>query len=242
MSDHHSASTTAAHRKRDHERRHGGLQFCTDCATPQRGRGRRTPQGHGRRRRGGTQGGTRRDGRAADLVIVNGGLGPTIDDLTAEILAEVAGVSLEEHPRAVAHLQQWCEKRNLTLNEANLKQAMLAQRGQDRGQPHWQRCWFRNDPGRPVASFAPREYPANWPPCWMQSSTDLAQQLGRPPVEIYLRLQTFGLGESTAQQIISDAIEDWPREVELGFRAGAPQMEIKLTIASEAAAEAQRAL
>jgi nicotinamide-nucleotide amidase len=46
-----------------------------------------------------------------------------------------------------------------------------------------------------------------------------------------LRLQTFGLGESTAQQIIADAGIDWPEQVELGFRAGAPQMEIKLSIA-----------
>jgi len=61
----------------------------------------------------------------ADLVIVNGGLGPTIDDLTAAILAAVAGVPLKEHPDAVKHLNQWCDKRNLLLNAANLKQAML---------------------------------------------------------------------------------------------------------------------
>ena len=47
----------------------------------------------------------------ADLVIVNGGLGPTVDDLTAQILADVAGVPIEEHPQAVAHLQQWCAQR-----------------------------------------------------------------------------------------------------------------------------------
>ena len=38
--------------------------------------------------------------RDASLVIVNGGLGPTVDDLTAEVLAGVAGVALEEHPEA----------------------------------------------------------------------------------------------------------------------------------------------
>ena len=30
----------------------------------------------------------------ADLLIVNGGLGPTIDDLTAEVLAKVTGVGI----------------------------------------------------------------------------------------------------------------------------------------------------
>ena len=61
----------------------------------------------------------------ADLVIVNGGLGPTVDDLTAEILAAVAGVPLRNTPRRWPTCKHWCGKRNLQLNAANLKQAML---------------------------------------------------------------------------------------------------------------------
>src|SRR5690606_15304833 len=69
---------------------------------------------------------------------------------------------------------------------------------------------------------------------------DLAARLQRPLERHVLRLQTFGLGDSTAQQLITDNLPDWPPEVELGFRASAPQMEIKLTIASAAATTAQR--
>ena len=61
---------------------------------------------------------------------------------------------------------------------------------------------------------------------------DLSTRLAKPVEREILRLQTFGLGESTAQQIITDAVKDWPADVELGFRAGAPQMEIKLSIDS----------
>ncbi|MFT6771942.1 MAG: nicotinamide-nucleotide amidase, partial [Congregibacter sp.] len=61
----------------------------------------------------------------ADVLIINGGLGPTIDDLTAAVLAEVAGSGLCEHPDALSHLKQWCDKRRLVLNAANRKQAML---------------------------------------------------------------------------------------------------------------------
>ena len=68
---------------------------------------------------------------------------------------------------------------------------------------------------------------------------DLARRLDRPLERSILRLQTFGLGESTAQQMISDGISDWPAEVELGFRAGAPQMEIKLSINSADASAAR---
>jgi nicotinamide-nucleotide amidase len=69
---------------------------------------------------------------------------------------------------------------------------------------------------------------------------DLATQLERPMERNILRLQTFGLGESTAQQIITDEMPDWPAEVELGFRAGAPQMEIKLSVKTSAARDAQQ--
>jgi nicotinamide-nucleotide amidase len=64
--------------------------------------------------------------------------------------------------------------------------------------------------------------------------SDLGEALATPPEREILRLQTFGLGESSAQQLIADNIPDWPAEVELGFRAGAPQMEIKLSIDAHA--------
>ena len=46
-----------------------------------------------------------------------------------------------------------------------------------------------------------------------------------------MRLHTFGLGESNAQQLINSSGFEWPKSVELGFRASAPTMEIKLTVA-----------
>ena len=68
---------------------------------------------------------------------------------------------------------------------------------------------------------------------------DFAAGRDRPVERDILRLQTFGLGESSAQQIIADNVTDWPAEVDLGFRAGAPQMEIKLTTDSASALPAR---
>src|SRR6056297_2348630 len=61
----------------------------------------------------------------AEVVIVNGGLGPTVDDLTAAVVAKAAGLPLAEHPEALAHLEQWCAARGLPLDGANRKQALL---------------------------------------------------------------------------------------------------------------------
>ncbi len=176
---------------------------------------------------------------ASDLVIVNGGLGPTIDDLTAEILASVAGVPLEEHPAAVEHLRGWCARRNLQLNAANLKQAMLPRGAAVVDNPIGSAVGFEMTLGNCRIICTPG-VPGELAAMLDNIIADLASGFAEPPGRNILRLQTFGLGESTAQQIISDAVEDWPDEVELGFRAGAPQMEIKLSVQSAADLSAQQ--
>ncbi|RLA58300.1 MAG: damage-inducible protein CinA, partial [Gammaproteobacteria bacterium] len=175
----------------------------------------------------------------ADLVIVNGGLGPTIDDLTAQIVATVAGVPLAEHPDAVAHLKSWCGKRNTPLNAANMKQAMLPAGAAIIANPVGSAVGFEVivkgcrivcTPGVPSELAAMMD----------DIVASLAQRLPTPSEVKIIRLQTFGMGESTAQQLIADHLPDWPGEVELGFRAGAPQMEVKLTINSASAATSQQ--
>jgi len=42
----------------------------------------------------------------APLVIVTGGLGPTVNDVTREALAEFTGVELREQPEALAEMER----------------------------------------------------------------------------------------------------------------------------------------
>jgi len=169
----------------------------------------------------------------ADVIIINGGLGPTVDDLTAEILAAAAGVGLTEHPEALAHLQDWCARRNLPLNAANRKQAQLPAGARIIPNPIGSAVGFELTLGHCRVMCTPG-VPGELRRMLDSIVDALGRSLARPAQRHILRLQTFGLGESTAQQIISDALPDWPAAVELGFRAGAPQMEIKLTVANAA--------
>src|SRR5271154_3161850 len=41
----------------------------------------------------------------AGLVVITGGLGPTLDDLTREVLPKAAGVELVLHEPSLAHIQ-----------------------------------------------------------------------------------------------------------------------------------------
>ncbi|MEM8562716.1 MAG: CinA family nicotinamide mononucleotide deamidase-related protein, partial [Pseudomonadota bacterium] len=176
---------------------------------------------------------------SADLVIVNGGLGPTIDDLTAEVLATVANVGLAEHPEAKAHLLQWCDRRGLQPNAANMKQAMLPVGCSIVPNPIGSAVGFELQVGDCRVICTPG-VPSELNRMLDGIVADLATRLHRPVERNILRLQTFGLGESSAQQFISDGVPDWPQEVELGFRAGAPQMEVKLTVSSNAALPARQ--
>ena len=60
-----------------------------------------------------------------DLVILTGGLGPTQDDLTKEIVAEYMGADLYRDEKVVEDLKAFFKKRGGHMAENNLKQAYL---------------------------------------------------------------------------------------------------------------------
>ena len=61
----------------------------------------------------------------ADAVIVNGGLGPTVDDLSQEVAAEAAGVGLTLDENWLLRMLDFYERRGRTMPPNNKKQAML---------------------------------------------------------------------------------------------------------------------
>jgi nicotinamide-nucleotide amidase len=165
----------------------------------------------------------------ADVLIVNGGLGPTSDDLTAEALARVAGVPLQEHPAALAHLEAWCGRRGLALNAANRKQALLPAgativanavgsavgfRLRHRG------CEIVCTPGVPSEL---RQMLDDEIVPWLAAEFPSSERV------VITRMQLFGIGESSLQQRITEEFPDWPAHIELGFRAGAPTLELKVS-------------
>jgi nicotinamide-nucleotide amidase len=61
----------------------------------------------------------------ADLVIATGGLGPTLDDLTREVVAKVAGVELAFHESSLEHIKEMFARRNRAMPERNRVQAYV---------------------------------------------------------------------------------------------------------------------
>jgi competence/damage-inducible protein CinA-like protein len=61
----------------------------------------------------------------ADLVVLTGGLGPTDDDLTRDVVAEVLGLELEEDASIVARIRERFARRGMRMPEVNRRQAMV---------------------------------------------------------------------------------------------------------------------
>lgn len=61
----------------------------------------------------------------ADLIVLTGGLGPTEDDLTREVVAEVLALPLVEDESITARIRRRFERRGLRMPEINRRQAMV---------------------------------------------------------------------------------------------------------------------
>ena len=61
----------------------------------------------------------------SDALLITGGLGPTSDDLTREIVAEALGLELHQDEQALRALETFFSIRNKPMVAANLKQALV---------------------------------------------------------------------------------------------------------------------
>ncbi|RLA21217.1 MAG: competence/damage-inducible protein A [Gammaproteobacteria bacterium] len=161
----------------------------------------------------------------ADCCICTGGLGPTGDDLTAEAVAEAFGAPLEFDAEAMDQVESIFKLWNRPMPAVNRKQAYFPS-GAVRIDNKWgtapgftvnhNGCQFYFLPG--VPSEMKKMFQAGVFP-QLQESFSLS-----PLKKVTFR--TFGLGESAIQERIESIV--FPEMVTVSFRAGLPEVELKL--------------
>jgi nicotinamide-nucleotide amidase len=168
-------------------------------------------------------------GQRADAVIVNGGLGPTVDDLSQEIAARAAGVELVLNEAWLARMEAFFARRSRVMPPNNRKQAMLPAGAEILDNPIGTACGFAVDIGKARFHFTPgvpRELRR------MLNEQIIPRLLEKSGMQsaIYLkRFHSFGIGESRADAMLAGVAELVPDgTVKLGFRAHYPQLETKL--------------
>ena len=179
----------------------------------------------------------------ADAVIVNGGLGPTVDDLSQEIAARAAGVELVLNEDWLQRMEDFFRRRNRVMSSNNKKQAMLPTTAEILDNPIGTACGFALDIGKARFFFTPG-VPRELRRMLEEQIVPRLLARGGAPTVIHLkRFHSYGLGESHVDQLLT-GVEDLVPDgsVKLGFRTHYPQIETKLTVRGDDMGEIQQKL
>lgn len=179
----------------------------------------------------------------ADAVIVNGGLGPTVDDLSQDVAAESAGVKLILHEAWLERMLAFYERRGREMPPNNKKQAMLPEGSEFIDNPIGTACGFAINIGKARFFFTPGV------PREMRKMIDeqiIPRLLKIEGVERHTKLKrfhSFGVGESRADEMLRD-IENQTnqKKLKLGFQAHYPQLETKIIVQGKTEVELENLL
>ena len=166
----------------------------------------------------------------ADAVIVNGGLGPTVDDLSQEVAAEACGVPLVLSDYWMTRMTESYARRGRVMPPNNKKQAMLPQNAEFIDNPIGTACGFAVTIGKARFFFTPGV------PRELRRMLDeqviprLLKIGGITGVTKLKRFHSFGIGESRADGMLSDMPAFQNGAIKLGFQAHYPQLETKLAV------------
>lgn len=138
----------------------------------------------------------------SDLILTTGGLGPTFDDFTKELFAEILGVPLMEDAQSRADILAFYEARKRVAPPANFKQALIPEGAEALRNPVGTApgVFWADPPGHPgirILMFpgVPREMKR----MWEEHALPRLRPLAGRPIRT-LRMVVGGVPESTLDQ------------------------------------------
>lgn len=163
-----------------------------------------------------------------DILIINGGLGPTSDDLSAEAAAKANNEELVLRQEWVTVMQQFFVSRNRAMPSSNIKQAMLPKSAEIIDNPVGTACGFKMVINDCVLFFTPG-VPSEFK-LMVEKQILPAIKLGQPEVvqPLCYRLTTMGRTESDLASEIENKLSV-PAGIDVGYRSAVPIIELKLT-------------
>lgn len=179
----------------------------------------------------------RRFARDRRIVVVTGGLGPTSDDLTTAAAATAAGVPLRRDESVVAEIREKFRAFGRVMPESNAKQGDFPQGATILPNAMGTAPGFTMTLGDCRFFFVPG-VPREMEHIFFQSIVPLIAPLAEPRTH-QVHLRTFGMTESG----VAEALRDLEKEHEgltLGYRAHFPEIEVKVHVRADSAAEAER--
>jgi nicotinamide-nucleotide amidase len=172
----------------------------------------------------------------ADVIISTGGIGPTADDLTTELVAKVAGVELFFSEEIAEKIRRVFASLNRPMPENNLKQAKFPVGSviipNHLGTAPGYRLDLDTPHGRKHLIVLPG-VPREMKPMMEETVLPWLRDL-RSAGDVFLTrtFQTFGISESGLDELVAGAVSE--EEGRLAFRASFPQISMRVTVRGKA--------
>lgn len=168
----------------------------------------------------------------ADILIMTGGLGPTDDDRTLQMLSDLSGLPLVQYPEAVNHIESYFKLRNYVLAACNYKQTWFPQGAVLIPNPRGSAMGCEIQIGD-CTVFALPGVPVEMQGMMQENILPKLQARNTNTLVVETRiLKCFGLGESTIQEKIQD-LYPLPTGLELGFQVKFPEVHLRLRMCAE---------
>jgi nicotinamide-nucleotide amidase len=175
----------------------------------------------------------------ADLVVTTGGLGPTSDDLTRDLIARLLGKSLRENTTLLQHIEQFFAARKRTMPASTRVQALVPDGALVLPNRHGTAPGlaievrpnpFRGD-GKPSWLLMLPGPPRELRPMFTDAVLPLLRRVFPPDNKFVCRtLRTIGLGESVVQEKIAALLQPLVAGgLDLGYCARTGQVDVRLS-------------
>jgi nicotinamide-nucleotide amidase len=175
-----------------------------------------------------------------DLVITSGGLGPTEDDLTCDVVAAAAGVSIAIDDAARAKLEMLLASRGRTVSEVNLRQARVPAGARVHANPAGLAPGFEIALGGvPVVCLpgVPREVHSIWAAGLRARVDAMRQARGAAPRIARCVYRIFGRAESQLSEALRGLV-DGSLGASIHYQIKFPEVLVKLVVRDPDAASA----
>ena len=183
----------------------------------------------------------------ADLIVVTGGLGPTADDLTRDVLALVAGVPLELSTEALRDVESRFARRAAAMPESNRRQALFPQGSRiivnpEGTAPGIDLLLPRSVSGGAARVFALPGVPGEMRTMWQGTvgPAILAMLPGAGTIR-FRRIKCFGAGESAVEAMLPDLVRRG-REPLVGITAHEATITLRIAARGPDAAACEAAI
>lgn len=168
----------------------------------------------------------------AGLVLITGGLGPTRDDITKQVLCHYFNCSLQEDPVVLEDIRKFFIRRGIDISELNRRQALVPEKATVLRNPYGTApgLLFRQNntifvvmPGVPFEMKAMMDHQV----------VPLLEKQGRKQFIVHKTILTHGIGESALAELIAKWESLLPESIRLAYLPSPGIVRLRLTASGD---------